>query len=246
MVISVNKRKQRSLTIIHFYFQHTKNWTIIASGTEPNVPIFQQHFKKKKKRDKQNKPLLSGPSTHTSTQSAVYVAPAEGWVIYWYNIGKGRDFGTVQHTELHSGNANRTSMNHGGIREALGGPCVPLLLRAAEGLSLLTAAEIWREQPSWVQTDSLAGPLAGLQKTPGGRTCANVPVCMCVCVHSIEDTAQTHTLVSTSVALPKPLKSGSRIKVTSMWVLIGAGVLGLKDWHPRGLDWAGASSSSSS
>lgn len=59
--------------------------------------------------------------------------------------------------------------------------------------------------------------------------CKRARVCMCVCVHSIEDTAQTHTLVSTSVALPKPLKSGSRIKVTSVWVLIGAGVLGLKN-----------------
>lgn len=95
----------------------------------------------------------------------------------------GQDYATVQHTEPHSGNANRTSMNHWSIREALGGPCAPLLLGAAERLSLLTAAEIWREQTSWAQTGSLAGPLAGLQKTPGGRTCANVPPCVCVCVH---------------------------------------------------------------
>lgn len=86
----------------------------------------------------------------------------------------------MQRTEPHSGKANRTSMNHWSIREALGGPCTPLVLGAAEGLSLLTAAEIWREQTSWVQTGSLAGPLAGLQKTPGGRTGANVRVRVCV------------------------------------------------------------------
>lgn len=70
-----------------------------------------------------------------------------------------------------------TSMNHRGIREQRNNHCVPLLLRAGEELSLLTAAQIWRGQTLWVQTGLLVRPLAGLQIRPRGRH-------ECVCVLS--------------------------------------------------------------
>lgn len=158
---------------LHFYVQHTKWQHNDCRSHWANC----LHFPKALQIRKQKQAIaIRLINTHKHRQCCT-CGPSGGMsnppIQHW----QGPNNCTVQSTEPHSGNANRTSMNHWRIREALGGPCAPLLLGAAEGPSLLTAAEIWKEQPSWVKTGSLAGPLAGLQKTPGGRTCG---VCVCV------------------------------------------------------------------
>lgn len=92
----------------------------------------------------------------TATHTMRHVAPVEGWVIHWYNVGEGKDLGTVRHAELHSGKANRTSMNHRGIREQLNKHCVPLLLRAGWGAKSLNSCSGF-EGTNIMGTDWLVG-----------------------------------------------------------------------------------------
>lgn len=98
-------------------------------------------------------------NTNTHTHTMRYVAPVEGWVIHWYNVGEGKDLNTVRHTELHSGKANR-SMNHRGIREQLNNHCVPLLLRAGWGAKSLNSCS-GLEGTNIMGTNWLVGQTSG-------------------------------------------------------------------------------------
>lgn len=132
--------------------------------------------------------------THTHTQSMQHVAPVEGWVIHWYNVGEGKDLSTVRHAEWHSGKANRTSMNHRGIREQLKSHCVPLLLRAAWGAKSLNSCS-GLKGTNIMGTDRLVGQTSDNTVGQALGACIHASVCV-----NAEDMGHTVThSVSTSV-----------------------------------------------
>lgn len=93
--------------------------------------------------------------------------------------------------------------------------------RLGEELNLLTAAQIWRGQTSWVQTDSLARSPTGTQITPRGDM---ESVCVCVNRHKGQRREHGHTLFPCSVTDPRIASlQQPTLKSMSPWVLIDGG-----------------------